>query len=75
MGGGDMRAVTSAEKRFIAIHVISGRPQLDGCALAADTAFFTHPVDLVLTDDDTVPEITLRYLDQSDAIRLCMAAR
>ncbi len=47
-----------------------------GDALAvADTAFLTGPADLQLAESDALLEISLRYLDQSAAITLSIAAR
>lgn len=59
-----------------AIHVVQGRPRIAGDALAvADTAFLTGPADLQLAESDALLEISLRYLDQSAAITLSIAAR
>ncbi|WP_372609325.1 HutD family protein [Halomonas sp.] len=74
--GPEQGAVIPQPSGLTALHVLSGRPRMDGQALAtADTVFTAVPADLALAEGDAVLEITLRYLDQSDAIKLAIAAR
>ncbi|MFX0542850.1 HutD family protein [Roseovarius sp. S4756] len=61
---------------LLVIHVLQGRPRIAGNALSvADTAFLSEPADMVMAEGDALLEISLRYLDRSAAITLCVAAR
>jgi len=62
---------------ILAFHVLSGSPMINAARLSTgDTACLDHSdATLTLADGDALLEIRLTYLDQSDAIRLCMADR
>lgn len=62
---------------LLVLHVLAGTPKINGMDVAAgDTVFVTKPnATLTLTEDDALLEIRLIYLDQSKAIRLCIAER
>ncbi|MBS4010037.1 MAG: HutD family protein [Roseovarius sp.] len=69
--------LTRPDHGLLVLHVLSGAPAIDGVAVATgDTVFVTTPnVALTLTEDAALLEIRLTYLDQSKAIRLCIAER
>jgi len=59
-----------------ACHVLAGKPHLDGQSLyIGDTAFPAKATRAVLETGDALLEIRIRYVDQSDDIRLSIAAR
>lgn len=65
------------EQGIIAFHVLSGRPEIAARKLATgDTAFLeAASAPLTLGKGDAVLEICIRYLDQSEAIKLSIADR
>lgn len=69
--------LTPPDHGVIALHVLAGAPTINGTGLTTgDTAFITETnAALVLAEGDALLEIRLSYLDQSDAIRLCIADR
>ncbi|WP_113911504.1 HutD family protein [Roseovarius dicentrarchi] len=68
--------VTPPASGITAVHVLAGQPSIGAQVLApADTVFLTNPAEITLSDGDAVLDIAIRYLDQSDDIRLCIAAR
>lgn len=74
--GPALAPLTPPRGGVIALHILAGRPVLDGETLnVADSAFVTAPADLVLATGDAALEITLDHRDQSAAITLCIAAR
>ena len=62
---------------LLAYHVLAGAPTVDATALSVGDTVFIEPSDqtLLLDKGDGVLEIRLTYLNQTDAIRLCMAER
>ncbi|MDF1610295.1 HutD family protein [Hoeflea sp. YIM 152468] len=73
---GPLRQVVAPPARgIVAFHVLSGAPMVNAHGLATgDTAFAgTTDAALTLAQGDAVLEIGLRYLDHSNAIRLCIA--
>lgn len=62
---------------LLAFHVLSGKPTLNVARLTiGDTAFFTETdAALSLVEGDALLGIRLTYLDQSAAIKLCIADR
>ncbi len=62
---------------IIAFHVLAGRPEIGAAKLTTgDTAFIeADNARLALGKGDAVLEINLRYLGQSDAIKLSIANR
>lgn len=64
---------------LFAFHVLAGAPVINGARLAVgDTAFCTDTdtdAALTLSRGDAVLDIALTYLDQSDSIKLAIAAR
>ncbi|HEY9040104.1 MAG TPA: HutD family protein [Roseovarius sp.] len=70
------QTVTPPSRGLTAVHVLAGHPTIGTQALAlADTVFFNASTGMTLSDGDAILEITIRYLDQSDAIKLCIADR
>lgn len=64
-------------KGLIAFHVLAGTPRINAEPLeVADTALSEgSDITLSMAQNDAVLEIRLSYLDQSEAIRLCIANR
>jgi len=62
---------------IVAFHVLSGGPTMNAAQLTTgDTAFFDEAdAALSLGDGDTMLEIRLRNLDQSDNVKLCIGKR
>ena len=76
LSGPVAREVGPPETGLTALHVLAGRPTLGSRPLAVgDTAFLDATATLDLGDDDAILEITVRYLDQSKAIKFSIAAR
>ena len=71
------QTIQRAPQGIVAFHVLSGQPEIDATSLTkGDTAFLeADNATLALAKGDAVLEICLRYLDQSDAIKLAIAAR
>ena len=65
------------QRGLLAYHVLSGAPQVGAHAVGVGDTLFMEPADQapVLGHGDAVLEIRLSYRDQSDAIRLRIAAR
>ena len=64
------------DKGITALHILAGRPQLNGQDLEiADTAFPSGPADLALWTGDAVLEVTVCHIAQSAAIRVFIAER
>ncbi|MEN8874701.1 MAG: HutD family protein, partial [Pacificibacter sp.] len=70
----DLKA-TCPEHGVLAFHGLAGGPCVDGTAISsADTAFVTQPnAMLQLKEGEALLELRLSYLDQDNAIKLCIA--
>jgi len=76
LSGPLVRKVGPLETGLTALHVLKGHPTLSAKSLGiGDTAFLDATATLDLGDDDAILEITVRYLDQSKAIKFSIAAR
>ncbi len=75
--GPDEQTLETFTQDVLALHVLSGNPIVDGVRLAfGDTAFIDGTnAALSLSEDDTVLEIMLTYIVQSESIKLCIAKR
>lgn len=62
---------------LLALHVLAGAPVIHGKVLdIGDTAFIPETTAVLkLATDDALLEIRLTYMDQSEAIKLCIADR
>lgn len=69
------QVITRPAQGVVAVHVLSGAPKINTTYLAAgDTAFIgKSDMALALNHGDALLEIGLRYLDQSNAIKLWVA--
>lgn len=69
------RLVECPTPGILAFHALSGAPTINASQLTSgDTAFHDHSAaTIALADGDALLEIRIRYLDQRDAIKLCIA--
>lgn len=71
------QTLTRPANGLLACHILSGAPLINAKRFdQGDTVFCSQAdAEVVLGQADALLEIRLTYLDQSDAIRLCIAAR
>jgi environmental stress-induced protein Ves len=70
------RMIDPLSTGITALHVLAGQPTLGAETLnVGDTAFIDAESLLCLANDDSVLEITIRYFDQSNDIKFCIAVR
>jgi len=71
------QAIAGPAHGILAFHVLSGSPRVNATRLSTgDTAIVSDAdAEIRLDEGDALLELRVSYLDQSDAIRLCTAAR
>jgi environmental stress-induced protein Ves len=71
------RRIEAPEQGLLAFHILAGTPSINDTRLGvAETAFILKAnAVLKLAKGDALLEIRLTYLDQSEAIKLCIADR